>query len=252
MRRATQHSIRLGSRIVGYRVALSATARNLRMRVGPGGVEVIQPTTRPSIAVTEFLKSNQLWLFGQLDRVARLGTIRRTTKNASYQISFRGVATPIRIEPVSHKRRENRIHYAKGEIVIHRGPASRTSPTQSLESWLRREARREIDKQIAVVSSKLRRLPNRVYVMNQRTKWGSCSRKRNLTFNWRLILARPEVLNYIVTHEVAHLVEANHSPKFWLLLRSHCPNADSARAWLLKNGTGLYRPLLASGASNGA
>ena len=198
------------------------------------------------MAVTCFLRSNQAWLFGQLDRVARLGDIRRISKNGANEILFRGVATMVRIETVLHKRRENRVVHANGEITIQRGPASRTPLARSLENWLRREARREIEKQLTAITARLKRVPNRLYVMDQRTKWGNCSRKRNLSFNWRLIMAPPEVLNYIVTHEVAHLVEPYHSPKFWLLLRSHCPRFDHAKNWLRLNSTKLLNDLAPS------
>ena len=62
----------------------------------------------------------------------------------------------------------------------------------------------------------------RVYIMDQRTKWGGCSRRGNLSFNWRPVMAPPEVLDYIVVHELAHLTERNHSTRFWLIVRSYC------------------------------
>jgi predicted metal-dependent hydrolase len=109
---------------------------------------------------------------------------------------------------------------------------------------LRKHARQDIGKRLATVTARMKRKPHRVYVMGQRTKWGNCSRKQNLSFNWRLIMAPPDVLNYIVTHEVAHLVEPYHSPKFWLLLRSQCPRFDSAKNWLHANHERLLRPIL--------
>ncbi len=243
MTKTSQHSIRLGNRRVAYRLAQSPTARKLRVRVGPRGVEVIKPLARPRLAVDEFLRSNQSWLLGELDRVAQLGDLRRAPKKGANEILFRGVPTPVRIENVTHKRRENRIVHTNGEIIIQRGSASRVPLDRSLDHWLRREARCEIEKQLDYITAKLKRLPNRVYVMDQRTKWGNCSRKGNLSFSWRLIMAPPEVLNYMVTHEVAHLVEPNHSQKFWLLIRSHCPQFCLAKDWLKNNQSRLFPPL---------
>lgn len=128
-----------------------------------------------------------------------------------------------------------------GGIVIERGSNSSLEPKQSLEKWLRREARREIVKQLSVVTASIKRQPNTLYIMGQRTKWGNCSAKRNLSFNWRLILAPDFVLRYLVTHETVHLALMNHSPRFWVTVQSLCPDANRARLWLTKHGSELFR-----------
>ena len=82
---------------------------------------------------------------------------------------------------------------------------SQTPPARSLENWLRQKAREEIHKHLAVVTARLGERADRVYVMGQRTKWGTCSARRNLSFNWRLIPAPDFVLRCLVTHEAAQL-----------------------------------------------
>jgi predicted metal-dependent hydrolase len=82
------------------------------------------------------------------------------------------------------------------------------------------------------LTSRLGQHPKRVYVMGQRTKWGNCSSLKNLSFNWRLILAPDFVLHYLVTHEVAHLAIPDHSAKFWLTVQSLCPETERAKQWL--------------------
>ena len=74
--------------------------------------------------------------------------------------------------------------------------------------------------------------PAGIYVMGQRTKWGNCSALRNLSFNWRLILAPEFVLRYLVTHEAVHLAVPDHSAKFWLTVQSLCPETERANQWL--------------------
>jgi predicted metal-dependent hydrolase len=101
-----------------------------------------------------------------------------------------------------------------------------------LENWLRRQARDEIERQLAHVSRRLNRFLNRLYVMGQRTKWGNCSRLGNLSFNWRLIMAPDFVLRYLVTHEAVHLAVPDHSRKFWLTVKGFCPETERARQWL--------------------
>ena len=85
------------------------------------------------------------------------------------------------------------------------------------------------------IGNRIKREPNRIYIMDQRTKWANCSALGNLSFNWRLIMAPDYVLHYIVTHEMVHLAIPDHSRRFWLSLQSHCPSTEKARQWLVAN-----------------
>ncbi|MDR2429038.1 MAG: M48 family metallopeptidase [Candidatus Margulisbacteria bacterium] len=78
-----------------------------------------------------------------------------------------------------------------------------------------------------------------IHIGDQATRWGSCSRRGTLSFNWRLILMPENIRRYIVIHEVCHLKEMNHSPRFWSLVAEWCPEYKLARKWLRKNKTNL-------------
>ena len=84
----------------------------------------------------------------------------------------------------------------------------------------------------------------RIEVRGQRTRWGSCSSRGTLSFNWRLVLAPLEVLDYVVVHELCHLREANHSPRFWRLVAERRPEWREQRGWLREHGAELlaFRP----------
>ncbi|HEX7557121.1 MAG TPA: M48 family metallopeptidase, partial [Leptolinea sp.] len=88
--------------------------------------------------------------------------------------------------------------------------------------------------------------PASISIRSQRTRWGSCSTRGTLSFNWRLIMAPPEVLDYVVVHELAHLKERNHSKKFWAVVALYCPHYLKYRAWLKQNQAamwpGLFEP----------
>jgi predicted metal-dependent hydrolase len=139
----------------------------------------------------------------------------------------------------------NAVHFGDREIVVSCGPNSRTEPARSLEYWLRREARQEVERHLQTVTARLNRHPRRVYVMGQRTKWGNCSSHRNLSFNWRLILAPDYVLRYLVTHEAVHLAIPDHSAKFWLTVQSLCRDTEKARQWLCRHHAQLRIDLAA-------
>jgi predicted metal-dependent hydrolase len=81
----------------------------------------------------------------------------------------------------------------------------------------------------------------RVSVRDTSSRWGSCSSTGRLSYSWRLILAPPFVLDYLAAHEVAHLVEMNHSARFWRVVRSVCPDMERAKAWIDAHGADLHR-----------
>jgi len=232
MKAATQHQIQLGGRRVDYRLVRSTGAKKLRVRVGPNGVEVVQPAARNGEDVSAFLGRNEAWLLDQIHRVERLRGVRRPAQRRAGEILFRGELTRLRIETTGARGRGNVVSCVDSEIVIQRGSGSRTPVARSLENWLRKQARAEIERQLSVVTARLRQSPGRLYVMGQRTKWGNCSAERNLSFNWRLILAPDFVLRYLVTHEAVHLAVPDHSAKFWLTVQSLCRETERAKQWL--------------------
>jgi len=232
MRTSTECWIQLGDRRVEYRMIRTPAARKLRLRVGPNGVEVVQPAYRSTQDVRSFLHSNAAWLLDQLQRVDRLREAGTHKSHPRGELLFRGHPTQVRIHTGHTRTRRHAIGFVNGEIVLRRATASRTPISRSLENWLRGQARMEIEKQLASLSKALQQKHGRLYVMEQRTRWGSCSSRRNLSFNWRLILAPDFVLRYLVTHEAAHLAVPNHSAHFWLTVQGLCPEMERAKAWL--------------------
>ena len=119
--------------------------------------------------------------------------------------------------------------------------------------FLKREAQRDLDASSRRAAAHLGVDIKRITVRDQTSRWGSCSTTGVLSYSWRLILAPPYVLDYLAVHEVTHLVEMNHSRRFWRLVAKHCPDASRAKAWLDVHGTDLHRyGLAADGATASA
>jgi predicted metal-dependent hydrolase len=110
-----------------------------------------------------------------------------------------------------------------------------------VSDYLRREAKRDLEAASARFAAELGVGIRRVAVRDQASRWGSCSTAGLLSFSWRLILAPRWVLDYLAAHEVAHLVEMNHSPRFWRLVQRLCPDHKRAKVWLDVNGSDLHR-----------
>jgi len=107
--------------------------------------------------------------------------------------------------------------------------------------WLKAEAKSIITPLCLEKAETIGKRVRRVMVRDQRSRWGSCGSNGHLSFNWRLILAPEAVLDYVVAHEVAHLVEMNHSPAFWEVVDELTPHLKIGRTWLNRRGQQLYR-----------
>jgi hypothetical protein len=107
--------------------------------------------------------------------------------------------------------------------------------------FLRREAKRDLETASLRYAGQLGLVVRRVTVRDQSSRWGSCSTTGVLSFSWRLILAPSGILEYLAAHEVAHLIEMNHSAKFWRLVQRLCPDHERAKVWLDVHGADLHR-----------
>ncbi|MGD9804867.1 MAG: M48 family metallopeptidase [Hyphomicrobiaceae bacterium] len=110
-----------------------------------------------------------------------------------------------------------------------------------LRDWLTGEARRDLEARVDFHAGQLGLAARRITVRDQKSRWGSCSSDGQLSFSWRLVLAPPLVLDYVAAHEVAHLAEMNHGPRFWRLVKRTMPQLEEAKHWLRMHGMQLYR-----------
>lgn len=120
-------------------------------------------------------------------------------------------------------------------------PVSDLSAVQrtALENRYKEAARSYIPKRVAYYHAMTGGDYRRIAIRDQKTRWGSCSSKGTLSFNWRLMLAPPAVLDYVVVHELCHLTHMDHSPAFWQTVEAVCPDYRSLRKWLKEHGNEL-------------
>lgn len=124
--------------------------------------------------------------------------------------------------------------------VIH-VPGDLPHVARRLCDWLKLVAKEDLTqasrRYAAAMGADFRRLS----VRDQKSRWGSCSAEGELSYSWRLVLAPPQILDYVAAHEVAHLRHMNHGPQYWRLVLRHCPHAAMARKWLKAHGQSLHR-----------
>ena len=107
--------------------------------------------------------------------------------------------------------------------------------------WLTTQAKADLSARVSQHAIALGVRPKRIAVRDQASRWGSCSTTKVLSFSWRLVMAPAAILDYVAAHEVAHLREMNHGPRFWALVRQTYPDLDNAKRWLLIYGLDLHR-----------
>lgn len=163
-------------------------------------------------------------------------------------VPFRdGVAMPLRGEPhkvVFTRQRGTRIVTVVRDAGLRpeiRVPGSIVLAPRRLRDWLFDEARRDLDRRVAHHCRTIGHKSKRIAVRDQSSRWGSCSTTGVLSFSWRLILAPPHVLDYVAAHEVAHLAEMNHGPRFWALVKHTLPDYEISKSWLQIYGLDLHR-----------
>jgi len=139
----------------------------------------------------------------------------------------------VRVEPG-----RMRPHVARrgGELTVKVGEQGEQAVADALERWYRRRAREEVAPRLDAATARAGTTWTRLSIRGQRTRWASCSQDGAMSFNWRLLLAPAEILDYVVEHEVAHLEVLDHSPRYWGLLAGRCPGYREHERWLRRNG----------------
>jgi predicted metal-dependent hydrolase len=231
----------------------------MRLTVDPRHTAVITIPARAARSKGEaerlaesFVAEREVWLRRHLDRQARqraeldaLGPLRD-----GGTLLFRGEAHRLRVVAPAPGRSRTAVTREGGddgdELVVRPGARERRDLAAILEAWLRVRARSAIEREIERHAPALVVQPAEVTVRDTRTRWGSCSRERRLSFSWRLILAPPEALETVVVHELAHLRVFGHGPEFWELVAARRPDHRRWRRWLRDHSLELHGALSAT------
>jgi predicted metal-dependent hydrolase len=241
---------------LSYVLRRSARSRGLRVTIDPRrGVVVSVPLStrrgwaRPEAEVERFLGEREPWLRRHVARLARLSATMDARGGIRDGAEFRylGELHGLTIANGDPSLRRSIVERSgaddRDELAIHIAGRDRRAPAVVLEGWLRARAAEAIDRAIEVHAAELRVEPLRVTLRDPRTRWGSATRKRSLSFSWRLILAPPAALETVVIHELAHLRVFGHGLRFWDLVASRRPDHLIWRRWLRAHSHELHAAL---------
>ncbi|WP_284422070.1 MULTISPECIES: SprT family zinc-dependent metalloprotease [unclassified Bradyrhizobium] len=228
--------VKHGSQIYSIRLRRHRRARRYTLRIHPSDREAIltMPPRGTIIEAKDFAQRHGAWI------AARLG---RLPKAAPF---MPGTIVPLRGVPhkIVHRTGERGTVWTEtrdsGEKILCVAGGIEHTERRVLD-FLKREARRDLQKASDAYAEQLGVKVKRLSIRDQSSRWGSCTSAGSLSFSWRLILAPAFVLDYLAAHEVAHLIEMNHSPRFWKVCGKICSSVERAKKWLDTCGNDLHR-----------
>jgi len=113
----------------------------------------------------------------------------------------------------------------------------------ALTQWMKQQAQQQVERLVKQHGAARQLFPQAVRIKTQKSRWGSCGIHNDININWLLIIAPPDVLEYVVVHELCHIKIRNHSAHFWALVAEHLPDYQSRRRWLKQHGSRLMQGL---------
>lgn len=212
-------------------VKVNARSKSYRLSLPGSGPVLTLPPHGKWVEAEAFLHRHHNWLAARIKRVPEA-----TSFAPGSTITLRGEEHRV----VATGRVRGRVEVAEmdGEKVL-LVPGDAAHQARRLTDWLKDEALADLEIRSAYHAARLGVTIKAIRMREQKSRWGSCSSTGNINYNWRLILAPPFVLDYVAAHEVAHLVEMNHSAAFWAAVKKTMPDMERGRAWLKAHGREL-------------
>lgn len=223
-------------------IVRSARRRTLTIEIDHRGVVARAPANMRELTIRNFIAEKHSWIQRHLESFAPPPP--RLWIEHGIQIRLLGQAHQLQFEHQS--RSSPRIKHGKLVLPLCRShlPIEQTARSKLIR-WYKKQAVLELRNRACrftpLIFSQQGKPPPPIKVREYKRRWGSCDNNGKLTFNWRIIMAPPWVIDYVVVHELAHLIEFNHSSRFWQIVERQLPNWNLARQWLAQHGTELYR-----------
>jgi hypothetical protein len=232
-----ERQIDLQGQSVFYVLKRSSRAKRVRLEVRQhSGLAVVVPRSYPLQDVDNLLRDKQSWILRHLAGAGRAAPPAAGDIGGGDLIPYLG--RDLRVIDCQGDGRRPRVTLTPDGLLI--SGASDGRRLESLvEQWYRSQALQFVQPRVDSLTARWGLDYGRIIIRGQKTRWGSCSHRRTLSFNWRLMMVPEPVAEYVIVHEVAHLREMNHTHRFWKLVAEECPRWREHRRWLTGHGEWL-------------
>lgn len=226
--------LRYQNEVIKYAVVRGGRKKTVAIQVEADTVTVRVPQRLTEERIKEFVKNKAGWI---VNRQARIREDRLNSFGRNYVAGecfpYLGRPYMLNIEK-SHHHMTSKCRLLDGllEVTIPVSIDERAAVKHALVDWYRKKAETIICQRLPYFMTKLNLHPTSVEIKNQKTQWGSCSPSGNIRFNWKIIMAPREVLDYIIVHELCHIVYGNHQPPFWNMVAAVIPDYKERKDWL--------------------
>lgn len=235
--------IKLKNRKIEFEI-IRSSRKTISIIVNADQELVVRSPKRTSIKnIKNLLKEKENWI---LEKLAKMSKIKNPPKDKEF---IRGdtlfyLGRECKLIPITEANIESlEIELVEEKLII-RFPVKlednkekrKIEIRQKLIGWYRSQARIKINELINIHKKYLDVEPNKIVIKKQKKRWGSCSSKKNLNFNWKIIMAPLKVIEYLVVHELVHLIHPNHSKDFWQTVAEIIPDYEKKKEWLRING----------------
>jgi len=218
----------------------SRRAKRFRLQLDSAGQFILTtPLLTPKWAANLFLKKHVGWIEKQSSKIEKQKELRPDFQYRTGDMFYYfGEPVILRISPSERKRPAIKIRDNKMLIMLYKNISETEgvkAVKKTIQKFYREKAEEVIHDRLQFFNEHYNFRYNRVTLRDQKSRWGSCSRLKNLNFNWRLIMAPIEIIDYVVVHELCHLKEMNHSARYWALVAETVPGHKTRRKWLREN-----------------
>ena len=213
-------------RALEIKVRTSTRARHLRLVSGLGGIEAVVPPGYDEGRLAKFVESKKSWIA----RTARHYEKIRERTGGHEEGSLYFLGDRYRYHVIKDRLPSATISEGMKTVTFH--VTDKRSYRRHIKEWYKEQTRITIAERLPAIAARMGLQYNRVTIRSQRSRWASCSKKRNLNFNLLLSAAPVEVIDYVIVHELAHILEMDHSKRFWDIVASADPGFEKHRQWL--------------------
>jgi predicted metal-dependent hydrolase len=233
--------LKIGTTIISYSIRRSHRAKYVSLSIGADGVQIVAPFPIDDSVIISLVEKKQKWILNRFESYRQ--RLRKIPAERDFvsgeKLLFMGNNYPLKV--LEHKGGWTNVNLTDGQFLVDINAdipieKRREEIQGKLEQWYIRSAKELIAERLELFSKKIGVKVNAVRFKNQKTRWGSCSQKGNLNFNWKLVMAPTFIVDYVVVHELCHLKQMNHSPEFWQLVGNQISDYKKMRKWLKENG----------------